>query len=187
MGDFREILGDLQGLRISSIAGYDEPTMNRTALLAAILALAFMGIADAWYLAQAALTDTPLICGVDVIDGCNTVAQSEYSRLLGVPLGLYGVGFYVAVFVLAAVALTVPARAIQRLMVAVGGLGLLASVYFLYLQVFVINAVCIYCVGSFVISTLLFGAILWLSRLSVPHALPDAPAPGDTGAPVQGA
>jgi uncharacterized membrane protein len=81
----------------------------------------------------------------------------------------------------------VPARAVQRLMLVVGGLGLLASIYFLYLQLFIINALCIYCVASFIISTLLFGAIVWLYRLPIPHALPGAPGPDEAEAPLQGA
>jgi uncharacterized membrane protein len=161
--------------------------MNRTALLVAILVLAFLGIADAWYLAQAALTQTPLICGIDVIDGCNTVAQSEYSRLLGIPLGLYGLGFYAATFALAAVALAVPARAVMRLMLLLSGLGLIASVYFLYLQLFVINALCIYCVASFVIAILLFGLIVVFSRMRPGVTLIEVPEPEEGDAPVQGA
>lgn len=138
--------------------------MRRSTLLALILTLAFLGIADAGYLAQAALTDTALNCGIDAIDGCNTVAQSEYSHLFGIPLGVYGVLFYGLLFILAAVALARPARLVARLMLAVSALGLLASSYFLYLQIFVIKALCIYCIASAGIAFLLLVATLLLFR-----------------------
>lgn len=139
--------------------------MSRSMLLAAILVLAFFGIADAWYLSQAALTDTALWCGVNTPDGCNIVAQSEYSRLFGIPLALYGLVFYIATFVLAAAALFERIRYLPRALVGLGLLGLLSSLYFLYLQIFRIEALCIYCVASFVISTLIFGVTVLLDRM----------------------
>lgn len=134
-------------------------------LLAAILVLAFFGIADAWYLYQAALTDTALWCGANTLDGCNIVAQSEYSRLFGIPLALYGLVFYIATFVLAAAALFERIRYMTRALVGLGLLGLLSSLYFLYLQIFRIEALCIYCVASFVISTLIFCVTVLLDRM----------------------
>lgn len=133
-------------------------------LLAAILVLAFFGIADAWYLSQAALTDTALWCGVNTPDGCNIVAQSEYSRLFGIPLALYGLAFYITTFALAAAAFFKRTRYLTQALVGFGLFGLLSSLYFLYLQIFRIEAICIYCVASFIISTLIFGGTVLLYR-----------------------
>lgn len=138
--------------------------MNRATLLTAVLILAFFGIADTWYLTQAALTDTPLICGINTPDGCNIVAQSEYSQLFGIPLALYGLVFYAATFVLVAAAMIVRNRLLIRGLLALGFLGLVSSLYFLYLQIFRIEALCIYCIASFVISALICGAIALLDR-----------------------
>jgi len=134
--------------------------MQRSTLLAIILVLAFLGLADSWYLAQSALSNTALSCGIDALDQCNTVAQSEYSRLFGIPLAIYGVGFYVLFFVLAAVMLAVARPVLARILYWASVVGLLASLYFLYLQIFVIKALCIYCLASFVLSVLLF-LIVW--------------------------
>lgn len=130
--------------------------MRRTTLLWLVLALSFIGVADTWYLAYSALTDTALSCGINVIDGCNTVAQSEYSRLLGIPLGLYGVAFYVLTFILAAVLLAAPKRILAKGLYALSGIGLVFSLYFLGLQVFVIKALCVYCLVSIALSLLNF-------------------------------
>lgn len=130
--------------------------MRRTTLLWLVLVLSFIGVADTWYLAYSALTDTALSCGINVIDGCNTVAQSEYSRLLGIPLGLYGVAFYALTFILAGVLLAVPKHGIAKALFALSGIGLVFSLYFLGLQVFVIKALCVYCLVSIALSLLTF-------------------------------
>ena len=134
--------------------------MQRFTLLAIILVLAFLGLADSWYLAQAALSDTALSCGIEALDQCNTVAQSEYSRLFGIPLAVYGVAFYVLFFVFAAVMLAVTKPVLTRILYWASVIGFLASLYFLYLQVFVIKALCVYCLASFALSVLLF-LIVW--------------------------
>ncbi len=127
--------------------------MANRILLTLILVLAFLGIADSWYLTQSALSDTPLVCNVGgVMDGCNIVAQSPYSNPFGIPLALYGVFFYGLMFVLAALAFWRPRQVIFRSMNALGILGLLASIVFVCIQVFLIKAVCMYCFASAVIS-----------------------------------
>lgn len=146
--------------------------MTRTALVWIILVLAFLGIADSWYLAQSAMTGAPLVCDIGSLDGCNTVAQSEYSRVFGIPLALYGVGFYGFIFVLGAFLLTNNVRRFYLGAVALSGAGVVASLYFLYLQLFVIKATCIYCLASLVISVLLGIAttVLW-KRFAPPKAI----------------
>lgn len=137
--------------------------MHRATLLALILLLAFVGIADAWYLAESALSDTALTCGIGVIDGCNVVAQSDYSYLFGIPLGIYGVLFYTLVVLFAALVLVLPRTRTILLLASTTLVGLLFSLYFLALQVFVIKALCIYCLLSVGISLVLavLAGILW--------------------------
>lgn len=133
--------------------------MTRTALLSLLLVLTFMGLADAWYLAQAALDGTALSCsiaGLESLNGCNQVAQSAYSQFLGLPLALYGVGFYAALFIIAATLFVVPKRILYKAAIALGVVGLILSLYFVFLQFFVIKALCVYCLASVVISALIF-------------------------------
>lgn len=133
--------------------------MTRTALLALLLLLTFLGLADAWYLTQAALTGTALSCdinGLSALSGCNQVAQSAYSQFMGLPLALYGVVFYALLFVISSVLFVVPSRVLYRAAIALGVVGFLLSLYFVYLQFFVIKALCVYCLGSMVIAVLIF-------------------------------
>jgi uncharacterized membrane protein len=125
--------------------------MTRTALLTLLLVLTFLGIADAWYLASAALDGTALACnitGIQSLSGCNQVAQSSYSQFLGLPLALYGVGFYGVLFAIAAILLATPIRVLYRIAIGLSVIGFFLSLYFVFLQFFVIKALCIYCLGS---------------------------------------
>ncbi|MDB5265698.1 MAG: Vitamin epoxide reductase [Parcubacteria group bacterium] len=133
--------------------------MTRTALLCLLLVLTFLGLADAWYLTQAALNGTALACsftGLQALSGCNQVAQSPFSHFLGLPLALYGVVFYVVLFVIAAVLFVVHARMLYRATIALGIIGFVLSLYFVFLQIFVIKALCVYCLASMVIALFIF-------------------------------
>jgi uncharacterized membrane protein len=137
--------------------------MKRSTLFSVIGALSLLGLADAWYLAGAALTDTALTCNIAGLNGCNVVAQSPYSHLLGVPLGVYGVVFYSVFLLLAIVALGKPGRKLNLALLALGTAGLLASAWFLYIQFALIKALCVYCLASAGISVLLWicTVVLW--------------------------
>lgn len=123
--------------------------MHRSVLLALVLALSFLGIADSWYLFQSAVTDTALTCDIGAgLDGCNIVAQSPYSQLLGIPLALYGVGFFALLFASGAALLLTPSRLLEKGLLALAAFGAAASVVFVYIQFFLIKALCIYCLLS---------------------------------------
>lgn len=142
--------------------GYDGAIMRiRTLLVVALLVLAFLGLADSWYLAESAYMGTDLTCDIEGLDGCNTVAQSPYSWVFGIPLAAYGVGYYGLLFVVGAFLLTRRDFWLYQGALALGMVGLLASIYFLYLQLAVIKATCIYCLASFVIASLI-ALIAWI-------------------------
>ncbi|HQT82546.1 MAG TPA: vitamin K epoxide reductase family protein [Candidatus Paceibacterota bacterium] len=119
-----------------------------------ILALAFCGLADSVYLMQHELSGTPLLCNIQNLSGCNVVATSQYSHLFGVPLAGYGVAFYSILFILAALELVLFDRFLRRALQAVAVVGMLSSLYFVFVQVFFIHAFCIYCTASALITLL---------------------------------
>ncbi|MFZ1987484.1 MAG: vitamin K epoxide reductase family protein [Minisyncoccia bacterium] len=134
-----------------------------------ILVLAFLGIADAWYLAQSALSGTPLACdinGLTSLSGCNIVAQSPYSHFFDVPLGVYGVFFYGLVFVAAAIALVTSHKKVHLGLHALGVLGVLASLIFLFIQFVLIKAFCMYCLASAGIALFIFFASFRLWKIT---------------------
>ena len=133
---------------------------------AGLTLLALAGLAIAAYLLTVRLMGEPPACGP--IRGCDTVAASEYATVLGLPVALYGLGFS-AVLLGAAVAWW--RRADRRALYALYGLGLLGVIgvgYLTYLEVFVIEAICIWCVGYAL--TLLFG---WVGAVVVARTTSD--------------
>jgi uncharacterized membrane protein len=125
--------------------------------------LSFLGIADSYYLAYTAITGASLTCTIKGLEGCNVVAQSVYSHIFGIPLGVYGVVFYGLMFILSALVLVVSIRFAHDALAGLGIIGLLASIFFLFLQFFVIKALCVYCLGSAAISLLacILCILLW--------------------------
>lgn len=145
--------------------------MNRTLLIGIVMALSFLGIADSWYLYQSAVTDTALSCDLGSgLDGCNIVAQSPYSYFLGLPLALYGVGFFALLFALAASLWVAPRKESYIALYALSAFGVAASAVFLFIQFALIKALCIYCIASAAIALVLFlvARTLWtrFSRIS---------------------
>jgi uncharacterized membrane protein len=135
--------------------------MARQTLISFLLALTLLGLLDAAYLAETAMTGKELACDINGLEGCNAVAQSPYSHLFGLPLGVYGVAFYGLFLILAGLALARPARALERALALLSAIGVVASAYFLYVQLALIKAVCLYCLASALIAVLL-ALVAWL-------------------------
>lgn len=125
-----------------------------------MLALALIGIADALYVAHGNYTGQPLWC--PVIDGCNTVLNSPYARVFGVPMSYFGFIYYLYMFGLAARLVFDPFSQGLRFRAALyAGMGAASSMYFMYLQLGFIRELCSYCMISAVTSVLLFATALW--------------------------
>lgn len=120
-----------------------------------ILILALCGLADSAYIAQHEMSGTPLICDIENLSGCNVVVASPYSYLFGIPLAQYGILFYSIIFVLAALELVIFDQLLRRVLQGFSLMGVLASIYFTFVQVFFIDAYCIYCLASALIALLI--------------------------------
>jgi uncharacterized membrane protein len=92
------------------------------------------------------------------IGSCETVNTSKWSRFLGLPVAAWGLLFYLDVFVIALVS-SLPRfedqRAFSLVLVAESAVGVLFSAWLTYLELGVIHAICIWCVTSAVIVTLI--------------------------------
>ena len=124
----------------------------------AIALLALVGLFVALYLWLHALGYGGAIkCGAS--GGCETVQTSQWAVFLGLPVAFYGVVGYVVVLVVALVALR-PAALAQRpwnvLLAGLATVGVLFTAYLTYLELFVIQAICRWCVGSAIIITLIW-------------------------------
>lgn len=129
-----------------------------------IAVVSVLGILNAGYLAWTALIGVSPTC--NFIHGCAEVAASPYSTVLGVPLALFGVLFYAMIFGFSLWRIVVPSAPALKYIFPLSILGFLLSLYFLYLQAFVINAFCEYCLFSLFDATVIFiiSTYLWMTR-----------------------
>ncbi len=107
-----------------------------------------------------------LACGSG---GCEAVQTSSWSRFLGVDVALIGLLGYAVLLVVALLALRssqVERRPPARLLTALAAVGVLFTADLSYLELFVIHAICRWCVGSAaIIVTILVLGLLELRRL----------------------
>ncbi|HEY3011591.1 MAG TPA: vitamin K epoxide reductase family protein [Gemmatimonadales bacterium] len=133
---------------------------------AALLSLTGLFVSAYLYLYKIGRIGT-LACGTG---GCETVQQSLWSRFAGVEVSLIGLVGYAGLLLVSLMALQ-PRLASQRwpasLLAGLAALGVAFTAYLTYLELFVIHAICRWCVGSAVIIVaILVAALLDQRRLS---------------------
>lgn len=125
----------------------------------AIAVLALLGILDATYLLLGKLgTVGELSCTIS--HGCDVVNSSAYSEFLGIPVAAIGVVGYLALFVVAIVGVQPRWVADPRPDLVLGVLSAVALIFTLYLtyaELFVLHAICQWCVVSQIAILLIFG------------------------------
>lgn len=130
-----------------------DPPMNR--MVVAILAL--LGLSISLYMLAYALGFTgPVICNVG---SCETVQNSPYSKIGGIPVAAFGTLGYLVLLVTSFLGLQprfVGARWVSLALLAGGVIGVGFSAYLTYLEAYVIHAWCQWCVSSAIIMVLAF-------------------------------
>jgi uncharacterized membrane protein len=117
---------------------------DRTLRIAAAL-VTVAGIGVAGYLTWAHFADESVICVQG--GGCETVQESEYAEIAGIPVAALGLVAYLTML-----GLLVWDAPVARLSAATLALvGLLFSAYLVILQLFVIDAVCVWCMTNDVV------------------------------------
>ena len=102
-----------------------------------------------------------LACGTGA---CETVQLSKWGDFLGVPVAGWGVAYYGVVLALAVAGVQERFAGSRRLTTAlfvVTGWGVLFTLWLTYLELFVIHAICRWCVGSATMTVLLFALAIW--------------------------
>jgi uncharacterized membrane protein len=132
-----------------------------------MVALALVGLAAAYYDAYALYNGQQLWCPPP-INGCNEVAHSPYARIYNLPVGYFGVVYYLYMFCLAALLTYDPfSRGLRVGALIYSAIGVGFSIYFSYLQVTFIHAFCVYCLVSAVTTILLLIAAIAQFRFKV--------------------
>ena len=101
----------------------------------------------------------PIACGGSA--SCDRVQLGPYGALFSIPVAAYGAAGYLALLVVALVGLQEPwagRRAPTLWLAVISGLGVAFTIYLTYLELFVIHAVCSWCLASAGIIAGIFGA-----------------------------
>jgi uncharacterized membrane protein len=118
--------------------------------------LAAAGVLVSGYLSVKRFTNGSLACSRWA--ECDVVNNSVYAKFYGVPVAFIGLAGYLVMMCLAMAALQAEGATQRRLLgvgflLALGGFGF--SVYLTYLELYVIEAICMWCVISAILATLL--------------------------------
>lgn len=122
--------------------------------LVPLLIVAGLGVAS--YLSYVEVQQVEAVCGP--VGDCNTVQGSEYASLFGIPIAVLGLVNYITLGILWGVQTYLADPWHKRALWALVGLGVAGvafSTYLTSLELFVIQAVCIWCISSALITALL--------------------------------
>jgi uncharacterized membrane protein len=123
-------------------------------LVILLIVIAVLGFADATYLTVEHYQGVIPPCSV--VSGCETVLTSSYSVVAGIPVSLGGSIYYFLILVGLLLYIDTKKEFILKWTLFATILGLMSSLWFLYVQAFILHAYCLYCLGSAVTSILLF-------------------------------
>lgn len=129
------------------------------------IVVAILGLALAIYLSYEYANPAPIGC---TLTGCQDVRESIYSQLIGVDIPVWGAFFYAGALILFSSTYYSKLSKIQLLplIVLYTAFGFFFSMYLTYLEVFVIHALCQWCLLSAVFATILFGLSVYWYRSS---------------------
>jgi uncharacterized membrane protein len=134
-----------------------NPRLKPGLLLAA---LDLVGLVVATYLSTVELQGNLPYCGP--LHGCETVALSEYSRIAGIPVAVFGVVLSLSLLTLALAWIRSGSITLLLAHYALSLVGVVFEVYFTYLEVAVIGAMCVWCVTYGLSLVARFAIALWV-------------------------
>ena len=139
-----------------------------------VLAIAsFIALASSGYLTYVALTSSKIAgCGGGRLFNCGHVISSRWSLWLGIPVSLLAVGLYLALvgslFVAAGKTFSSSTRhvgwAVTSILAIAAGLS---AIWFISLQIFVLNHLCTYCLVAHACGLVAAFAVLWLKPIGL--------------------
>lgn len=128
------------------------------------LIFGFLGFLDATYITIKHYIGSPITCSI--LNGCEKVTTSVYSEIFGIPVALIGALYYLIILILVILCFESKKEKVFNIASKITILGFLASIYFVYLQVFVLKSLCLYCLFSAFTSTILFILAIATLRLN---------------------
>jgi uncharacterized membrane protein len=143
-------------------------------LVGTLASLAGIGVAG--YLTYEHFTGShSLVCSDHGGINCLAVTTSQYSKVLGIPVALLGLIYFVVMLVLQLPQMWDRAEPlIRRARVGWAVVGLVSVVYLLYTELFRIDAICLWCTGVHVLTFIVFVSTV-LATLNTEDPLYEGP------------
>lgn len=138
-------------------SGIDDE--HRTARIVA-LGAALLGLAVSAYLTVEHFAHgNSFACPESATINCLKVTTSKWSAVAGIPVAVLGSAYFV---VMTAVVIA-PGHdlRLRTVRVTAAGLGVLTAVYLIYIELFQVDAICLWCTVVHICVLVLFGATIW--------------------------
>lgn len=140
--------------------------MTDRKLGAAIAIICTLGIGVAGYLTYNKIAGGKIACPVGGT-GCSIVQKSDYAEFAGIPVPYLGLFGWISILL----SMLIPGDIGRAVTAMLGVFGFLFSMYLTYLELFVIDAICQWCVANAILMTLLaIVAVVRLWRYQPPAA-----------------
>lgn len=124
---------------------------------------AIIGFADATYLTAQHIRGVIPPCVV--LNNCELVLTSKYALVGPVPVAALGLLYYGTFVVLLIAYVDIRNKRILHWACWLASAGMLASLYFVFVQVFILQALCPYCLLSTLMTLLLFLVSVRIMRI----------------------
>jgi uncharacterized membrane protein len=139
-----------------------------------MMLLAAVGLFDSLYLvnehynSSGLCVETGSFLGIKI--DCGTVLTSKYSEILGVPVALLGFFYYLTAFLLLYLKPQFtnflqekyPKITVNQLIMLIVSLGLIFTIYFVWVQLIILERICKYCMLSAATTITLFSFASYL-------------------------
>jgi uncharacterized membrane protein len=134
----------------------------------ASLVFAVLGLAASTYLTIEHFTASAVLaCPETATINCTKVTTSKWSHVLGIPVALLGLIYFVVL-----VALCLPVAwgigALDRWRIAAVSVGAVSVVYLVYIELFQVDAICLWCTAVHLCTIALLATVLWRAATSSP-------------------
>lgn len=146
---------------------YNLTVMKFKTILPIIILLGIIGFADASYLTYEHYSDAIVPCSTNPWVDCGKVLDSRWSEISGIPLSMFGIFYYASILIASLSSYKIKSDKPKLALVLLTTMGAGASIYFVFLQLVVIKAICTYCMLSALTSFTLLALIYTSLRQQV--------------------
>jgi uncharacterized membrane protein len=103
-----------------------------------------------------------LACPAGATFNCQAVTTSEWAEFLGVPVAVAGLAYFVVMTLLCLPVEINKRTGVLRLIGVI--VGIISVLYLVYVELFKVHAICLWCTAVHVITLFLLGAVIWMNE-----------------------